>query len=140
MQDFMTFLNHHAPLAIAALAVIFLLFIVEALRLKAKHYCIDTATAVQLINRENAVVIDIRTPETYQAGHITDAQTISASDLKTPFKKLDKYKNKPLIVVCDAGVSSQKVAAELLAAGFKAHSLTGGMRAWLDAGIPTVKG
>lgn len=140
MQDFTIFLNHHVTLAIAALVVVFLLFIIETLRLKSKHYCINTAQAIQLINRENAVVIDIRAPEAYQAGHIADAHNLQQDDLKAPFKKLDRHKTKPLVVVCNTGVSSQKVTAELLAAGFKAHSLNGGMRAWTDAGIPTIKG
>lgn len=140
MQDFTHFLQLHAPLAIAAFAVITLLFIVEFLRAKANHFSIDTAKAVQLINRENAVVIDIRLPESYQAGHITDAHSFKSDEVTASNKKIEKFKNKPIIIVCETGVSSQKVAANLIAAGFKAHSLSGGMRAWVDAGIPTVKG
>src|SRR5690348_6865467 len=116
MQDFVHFLSLHSTLALLALVIIILIAIIEFLRFKMNVINIDTAKAIQLINRENAVVFGIRLPEAYQAGHIADALSFKADDLAAS-KKLDKFKNKPLIIVCDAGVSSQKIAQQLVTAG-----------------------
>lgn len=140
MQDFVHFLNLHPQLSIAALVIIFLIFFVEFLRLKRDVIRVDTAKAIHLINRENAVVFDIRAPENFQAGHIADAHIFKPDELKSSNKKIEKFRGKPIIVVCDSGVTSQKIANELIAAGFQAYSLSGGMRAWNAAGILTVKG
>ena len=139
MQDLITFFGNHPLLSMAAAVVLVLVFIVELLRAKRNTFNISPTSAVQLINHQNAVVIDIRPNDIYRKGHIIDAQSISQQEMKNSLKKLEKFKNKPIIIVCSAGIESQKVAALLLKQGYNAFSLTGGIRAWNNAGMPLVK-
>ena len=95
--------------------------------------------ATQLINRENAVVLDVRESNSFQKGHIIDAQPLTAQEIRAASKKMEKLKSRPVIVVCDAGLESQKIAAYLIKQGYNAHSLRGGLRNWRDAQLPLVK-
>jgi len=139
MQDISTFVSNHLGLSYAFAIVLVLLLIVEALRAKRNTLNIDVSKAIQLINRENAVVIDIRSTAQYQNGHILDALPIPSSELHVAGKKIEKYKNKPIIIVCAAGVSSQKAAASLIKQGYNAYSLIGGIKAWGEANMPIIK-
>lgn len=93
----------------------------------------------QLINRDNAIVIDIRQNEAYHNGHIIGSQSMIPHEIRQHPKKLEKYKGRPLIVVSQSSHESQKIAALLLKHGYNAYSLTGGMRAWIEAQMPLVK-
>ncbi len=139
MQAFITFAQQHAALSLALATVFLLLVAVELVRAKRNLLNISPATATQMINKDNAVLIDIRAKDAYRNGHIIDALSIPANELRENTKKIDKYKIKPIIIVCGAGVESQKVAADLLKHGYNAYSLAGGMRAWLEAQMPVVK-
>lgn len=139
MQDLTTFIFNHLLLSYAFSGVLVLLMIVEFLRQKRNTFVIDTTRAVQLINHDNAVVIDIRVADSYAKGHIIDAVSITSSDLTTNTKKYEKYKLRPVIVVCNTGSESQKIAAFLLKQGYNAYSLSGGLRAWTGADMPLIK-
>lgn len=139
MQDLTTFLSHHMALS-AGIAVLFvLLIIVELLRAKRVNYSITPAKLTQLINHDNAVVVDIRTKDAFRSGHIIDAISMPANENKDLSKRLVKYKNRPLTLIGNNGVESQKVAALLLKEGYNVHSLSGGIRAWVDAQMPLIK-
>ncbi len=139
MQEVIDFLSHHVALSIAAIIVLILLLIIEMLRSKQRRYCINPVQATQLINHDNAVVIDIRPTSAFQSGHIINALSMNVNDIKSPSKKIEKMKNKPLLIVCAAGMDSQKIAALLLKHGYNAYALSGGMRRWVDAQMPVVK-
>jgi rhodanese-related sulfurtransferase len=139
MQDFVVFFSHHTNLLLAAGLLIAALLVVEFLRAQRGSNRLDVPSAIQLINRAHAVVIDIRPTDIYRQGHITDAKSMTSQDMLQHPLKLEKFKNKPLIVVCSAGIESQKIATALKKRGLNAHSLTGGMHAWQQADIPTVK-
>lgn len=139
MQDITTFISNHAMLFFAAVVVFVVLLIVEALRAKRGSFNIDPLKTTQLINHQNAIVIDIRDPEAFRKGHIIDAILMPITDIKQLGKKIEKLKLKPLIIICAAGIESQKIAAFLLKNGYNAYSLAGGMRAWLNAQMPIVK-
>lgn len=138
MQDLTFFLTNHALLTAAACAVVILLAIIEFLRLKRQTFNVSVNQAIQLINRENAVIIDLRPQDAYRKSHILDAISIPAADIRDK-KKIDKYKTKTLLLVCQNGVESQKIAAFLLKAGYNAYSLSGGIRAWAEANMPLAK-
>lgn len=140
MQELIIFLTRHWELSYSLLAIIILLGIVEFLRAKRNTFQIGARQATQLINHDNAVVIDLRTPEAFKKGHIVDALSLPASELKNTTKKLEKHKTKPLILVDNTGVESQKIAFVLQKQGYKTHLLTGGMRAWQGADMPVVRG
>ena len=133
MQDLFTFMTHHLALSYSLAIVLFLLAVVEFMRLKRNNFRINTTQAVHLINRQNAVIIDIRSNELFRKGHIIDAASVTAKEIMDGGKKIEKYKNKPVIIVCNSGMESQKIAASLLKRGYNAYSLSGGIRAWSDA-------
>jgi len=101
---------------------------------------VSPTEAVMLINRSNAVVIDVRDDAEYAAGHIADAKHIPLAQLQDRIKELHKFKDKPLLVHCQGGVRSAK-ACELLKKNefTKVHNLEGGLNAWVQAKLPTVK-
>ena len=138
MQEISTFIANHLLLTYAFSGVLVLLMIVEFLRQKRQAFVISTTRAVQLINHDNAAVIDIRVADSYAKGHIIDAQSIPAAELIANTKKYEKLKLRPVIIVCNTGAESQKTAALLLKQGYNVYSLAGGLRAWSAADMPLV--
>jgi rhodanese-related sulfurtransferase len=97
-------------------------------------------SAVQLINHQEALVLDIRAESAFATGHILDSQCIPASALEKKMGSLQKYTSKPIIVVCALGQSAVKVAVDLQKQGFqKVFVLNGGIQSWKTAGLPLVK-
>jgi rhodanese-related sulfurtransferase len=138
MQEITLFISHYPLLTAATIAVFILVVIVELLRAKQNAFNIGPVKVTQLINRENAVVIDIRQPELYRKSHIIDAHSMNSGDLLKDTKKIDKFRSRPLIIVANSHHESQKIAALLLKQGYNAFSLHGGMRAWMEAQMPLV--
>lgn len=89
------------------------------------------------INTAHAVVVDLRDPAAYNAGHITHAKNASPEEV---LKKLASVsKSKPVILVCESGSLAPKSVAAVKEAGFEhVHVLDGGMTAWRAAGFPTI--
>jgi rhodanese-related sulfurtransferase len=101
---------------------------------------IGPAEAVQLINRRDAVVLDVRDAAEYKAGHITNARHIPEADIESRMKELEKVKAKPIIVSCARGNRSMNVANRLRGLGFaEVFSLRGGLAAWQQANMPLEK-
>ena len=101
---------------------------------------VSTAQAVQLINRNNAVILDIRSKDEFAAGHLVNARHIEAKDLAERSKELAKFKKNPIIVVCHTGARSAPSVKTLQAAGFEqAVNLDGGIAGWQKAGQMLVK-
>ncbi len=97
--------------------------------------------AVLLINRANALVLDVRDDQEFAAGHIAGAKHIPAAQLEARIGELRRYKDKPLIVNCQGGVRSAKACDLLRKHEFsKVHNLQGGLNAWIQAKLPVVKG
>ena len=100
---------------------------------------ISTAEAVNLINREKAVLIDVSEPHEYGAGHPVGAKNVPVGALE---KSGDLPKNKalPLVVVCPTGSRAARAVGVLNKLGFeKVHVLAGGMSAWREANLPVEK-
>ena len=102
---------------------------------------VSAAQATQLINREDALVLDVRDPGEFGAGHILGAKNVPLSRIDAAGSEIAaKRKDKPLIVYCDDGNRSGKAAAAQRGQGFgKAVSLSGGLGAWRQAGLPVEK-
>ncbi len=108
--------------------------------LQRRGHRVSILEATQLINRGKAVIVDVRDPAAFTAGHLRDAKNIPLKDLSKRVGELDKFKSKTVIVVCQAGVQSVKAAAQLKKAGFnEVVSLEGGVSAWQAQGLPLVK-
>ena len=139
MQEVTVFIQQHWLLSLALVLVFIAIVILELIKAQRQTWQINPGQLTQLINRENAVIIDTRPGDTFSKGHIVDAISSPIQDLKDPIKKMEKYRAKPIALVCETGLGSQKVAALLKKAGYNVYSLKGGMRAWQDAGMPIVK-
>lgn len=101
---------------------------------------VDVNGAVQLINHKNALVLDVRQPDEYKAGHLLNAQLIPLGKLKERIGELMKYQDKPIVVVCRSGNRSGMACGTLAKLGFtQTYNLTGGMMAWQKANLPVQK-
>ena len=100
---------------------------------------VDPARATHLINREDALVIDVRDPGEYGAGHILGARNLPVARIDEK-ADLGKRKDRPLIVYCDSGARASKAAAALRQQGYtQVVNLAGGLGAWQAAGLPVEK-
>jgi rhodanese-related sulfurtransferase len=98
------------------------------------------AEVVQIMNRGKNVLVDIRTPEEFAAGHLRDAKNIPMADFDKRIGELEKSKTKSIVVICQTGARADKVVRQLQAAGFQdVVALEGGLAAWQAASLPTVK-
>jgi len=96
--------------------------------------------AVMLINRDNAVVLDVREDAEYANGHITDARHIPLVQLTERIKEIQRFKDKPILVNCQAGARSAKACDILRVNQFtRVNNLQGGLNAWVQAKLPIVK-
>lgn len=101
---------------------------------------VSVVEAVQLINRKDALVIDLRDTGDYEAGHIANARHIPERELADRLKELEKFKDRPLIVACASGSRSSAAAQLLRRGGFtEAFNLQGGIGAWQQANMPLEK-
>ena len=102
---------------------------------------VNPGEATLLINREDAIVVDVREADEFAAGHLPDARNIPGSKLAERISEIEKYKDKPVIVCCATGMRSNKACAELKKNGFsRINNLAGGVDAWVGAGYPIKKG
>lgn len=101
---------------------------------------LDPAGAVQLINREKGVVIDVCSPQEFAAGHVGGARNIPLDDLEAKLAGAVKNKALPLILVCQSGARSGRAVAIAKKLGYEqAQSLGGGLAAWKAANLPVEK-
>ena len=101
---------------------------------------VSTLEATQMINRQDALVLDVRDQAEYSKGHVLNARNIPLAQIEARIADLGKQKDKPVIVYCASGNSSGAAIATLLKGGFaSAVSLNGGFSAWQQAGLPVEK-
>lgn len=98
------------------------------------------AELTRLMNRENAVVIDLRSQEEFNKGHILNARNIPEGELQSRQKELEKLKAKPMVACCSSGAIAPKIARSLKAMGYeKIFVLKGGVLSWQNANLPLTK-
>jgi len=101
---------------------------------------VSTLEATQLINRQDALILDVRNAEEFQKGHILNARNIPLAQLDARASDIARYKEKPVIVACESGSRSGAAAAALRKQGFtQVFNLNGGTAAWQQAGLPVEK-
>ncbi len=102
---------------------------------------LDPATAVQLINREKGVVIDVCEPAEFAAAHVGGAKNIPLGQLESKLTGAVKNKTVPLILVCQSGARSGRAVAIAKKLGYEqAQSLGGGLASWKAANLPIERG
>lgn len=106
--------------------------------LKGGAKAIGVQEAVRLTNQNDGIFVDIRSHEAYKAGSIPQARNMPVADIKNKLNSLPK--DKPMIIVCDMGRQAVGVTSMLRKQGFQqAFTLDGGLRSWLEAGLPIAK-
>ena len=138
MAQFVEFVGNHW-----ILASIWVLLLITFILLQSKTGApaVSTHQAVGLINRKDGVILDIRDKKEFETGHIVDAINIPSSKLASRLPELEKYKSRPVIVVCKLGQHSSEACKTLTAAGFEqVVRMQGGMTEWRAQGLPVVTG
>ncbi len=137
LQHLIEFIGNHYLLTSAFLVVLALLLFTEGCK---SGKAVSTGEATTLINRENAVVIDLRPKKDFSAGHIVDSLNIPYESLTSRMGELDKHKGKPLLLVCATGQHAGSCAKQLKAAGHdNVVRLSGGIASWRSDNLPLVK-
>ncbi|MDR7377675.1 rhodanese-related sulfurtransferase [Rhodoferax ferrireducens] len=96
--------------------------------------------AVQRINREKAVVVDVSEVEEFAAGHVGGAKNVPLGQLEDKLAATVKNKSLPLILVCASGARAKRALAIAKKLGYeKAEVLGGGLKAWKEANLPVEK-
>lgn len=99
---------------------------------------VSVTEAKTMIDKGGVVVLDVRTPDEYRAGHLKDAKLANVNDagFDANIAKLDK--NKPVVVYCAVGGRSARASDIMVQKGFKnVYNVSGGYNAWSAAGLPT---
>lgn len=121
--------------ALAAATGSWLLF--DLVRSQGDKSLLSPVEATLLINREDAIVVDVRDQGEYAQGHIPNARHLPLADLERRSGELEKFKDRPLILCCASGARSASAVAQLKKAGFgKIYNLRGGLMEWEKAGQP----
>lgn len=98
---------------------------------------VNTLEATQMINRQDALVLDVREQAEFAQAHILNSRALPLSQLEARVGDIEKFKDKPVIVYCATGNRSSTAAATLRKRGFsKVFNLSGGFVAWQQAGLP----
>ena len=113
----------------------------EFSRLTSGFKAVDPAGLTALINREDALLVDVSATADFEKGHIAGAKNVQMSQFDAENKILAKVREMPVALVCRTGTGSAEAARKLAKAGFKqVHWLDGGIAAWQQAELPLVKG
>lgn len=98
---------------------------------------VDHIAAMQLINHKNALVLDVREQSEYDAGHVLNSKLIPLGKLRERIGELEKYRERPVILVCRSGQRSAAACGLLGKQGFaQVYNLNGGVTAWQKAKLP----
>lgn len=140
METYLEFASNHVLLVSALMFSFFLLVFTELKRKSRGLTHVEPQEAVKLINAD-AVVIDLRSAEAFKKGHIVNATNIPLDEFTADNKKVMKYKSRPILAVCEAGMTSTKAVDTLRKSGHeKVYGLKGGLNAWTEASLPLVTG
>ena len=140
MEQFLDFAARHWYLFAALFVILGLLIGGEVMRKMRGIAAIGPNQALQLMNHEDAVLIDTRSNGEYKSGHIPEARNVPHGEIADRLKDLAKYKNKPVILYCATGSRAGATGASLKKDGFEnVYTLQGGLGAWQNANLPITK-
>jgi rhodanese-related sulfurtransferase len=137
----LAFAGENQFLVMAFVGLTFALVYTEFSRLTSGFKAVDPAGLTALINRQDALLVDVSAAADFEKGHIAGAKNVQMSQFDADNKILAKVRDLPVAVVCRTGNTSADAARKLAKAGFKqVHWLDGGLAAWSQAQLPLVKG
>ena len=132
--DFVT--NHYVLVG----AFVFLLVAFVINEGKQGGAAITPTSLVNLVNREDAILVDIRDTKEYSSGHIAGAVSMPVSSIDSRIGELESHKDKPVVLVCKMGQHASATGRKLKALGFEnVRRLSGGMAEWSASSLPVVK-
>jgi len=139
MDRLLEYLSHHPWLAVATALVAALTAVFE---LRARSETQGTVSPQELIRLMNqgALLLDLRGPEQFQAGHLTGARQMNGEQILKAGDTLKKHKEKPVVVYDDTGSLGGAAVRQLTRQGFtKAFALRGGLAAWRADNLPLAR-
>lgn len=140
-QELLAFAERHPYLSLALVGLTMAIIYTEIARLFRGYKALRPAELTGLINRENALVVDLSASNDFEKGHIAGSKSVQPSQFDPENKLLANAKDLPVVVVCRNGQASGDAAKRLKKAGFtKVFWLDGGIAAWQQADLPLVKG
>ncbi|MBV1908380.1 MAG: rhodanese-like domain-containing protein [Kangiellaceae bacterium] len=140
MNELIQFAQGNLLLSAAWVVVAVLLAFTQIRHMASAPKSVSTQTLTNMVNRDDAVVIDVRAKADFGKGHIHGAINIPLSTVKDRVDDLEKYKNTPIIMVCANGISVAAACNTLKKSGMQqVHKLAGGMGSWVGDNLPVVK-
>lgn len=124
-------------LLVAALLAVFAMLITHETRRSGPS--VSPQKAVTMVNAEGGMFLDLRDAGEFKQGHISGAVNIPAAKLAARIGELEKFRDKPIVLVCKMGQHSGAAGKQLRAAGFQnVYKMSGGMMEWSNLQLPTV--
>ena len=141
LESLVAFAGRHYTLSALFVLCLVMLIYTQIRIMLSPVKAISSGKATDLINNANAVPVDLRTDKEFAAGHITGAVNLPVKLVNEGnFGAIDRYRNVPLVIVDQSGVSSFDAARTIRKAGFpEVYALAGGIGAWTDERMPLVK-
>ena len=137
MDQLFEFIGNH-PWLVGAFAVVIVLFIRNEVSRGGKS--VSAQELVNMVNKDGAVVIDVRDEKEFREGHIVHAINIPHVNFSNRIRELEIYKQKPLVVACKMGQHSGSIGTQLRKAGFSdVARLHGGVTEWRNQNLPVLK-
>jgi rhodanese-related sulfurtransferase len=139
MQQLLEYMTRH-PFLVGAAVLAAIVVLAYELRARVQAFAaLSSAQAVRLMN-QGALVIDLRSKELFDAGHIVDARNVPAAELESQADSLKKWRERNVITYCDSGANGASAARALTKLGFtKVFNLEGGLNAWTKDNLPLAK-
>jgi rhodanese-related sulfurtransferase len=141
LEELLAFASRSPVLSLALVGLTIAIIYTEVARLFRGYKALRPAELTGLINRDNALVIDLSASGEFEKGHIAGSRSVQPSQFDPENKLLANAKTLPVVVVCRNGQASADAAKRLKKAGFEqVYWLDGGVAAWQQADLPLVKG
>jgi len=140
MQEYIDFARNNALIVIGFFAVLGFIIKTEISNATRKYKQVGVNEAVMLMNKDDALILDVREDKEVQGGKIKGARHITLGQLPSKLSELEKSKQSPVLIYCRSGSRSGYASQILTKAGFTdVSNLAGGILAWESANLPVVK-
>lgn len=141
LEELLAFAGRHQLLSIALAGLTVAIIFNEVAQLFRGYKVLRPAGLTALVNRDNALVVDLRPVADFEKGHIPGSKNVQMSQFDPESKQLAPAKSLPVVLVCKSGQTAGDAAKRLKKAGFEhVHVLDGGIGGWQQADLPLVKG
>ena len=141
IPDLLAFAGRHPILLLALAGLTLAIVFNELASLLRGVKGVGPAALTALINRDNALVVDLRPQADFEKGHIAGARNVQMSQFDPENKQLAAARSLPVVLVCKTGQTAAGAAQRLRRAGFeRVYVLDGGIGAWQQADLPLAKG